>query len=307
MKILVIGDTSEQLSTWTQLNFGKGTLVNSCNLNTALSTSGIYYTGLGDLLFDEISKLSLVCDKIVLCPNLPWKDTVARSKTMILCNYLSNFCEIQNWSQKTEHKFLTKSVSRQYVTPTLWTFGCSHTVGVGLNNPNHECYGKLLADQLCMPWQNISQGASSTAWSLNHLIHADIHTNDIVVWATTSAERYQRADTLDHVVEEQLRNPTKNIFEHFTDDQILFNHINLINHGVKFLRKSNIKFIILLLQAPHQYYDTVEFHCSHFKEWCPTMTWNDHDRAADGVHVGPLGHQVLAKYLYDHIQLLKYV
>jgi len=186
----------------------------------------------------------------------------------------------------------------------LWTFGCSHTLGAGLANPEIEVYGKLLADRLGMRWQNIAQGGSSTKWSLAHLLQAKIESNDIVVWATTSAERVRIAT---NVVRDYLLVDTgRAAVEYYTDNQIVFEHLDCVNTGVKYLRAAKTKFVLLDLLKHSPYFDQLELEFSNHIEWCPTPDWYNYDIGNDGVHIGPIGQQKLAERIYNHIQLLEY-
>lgn len=300
--ILVIGDTSKLLSTWTINKFGLGQLADSSNYNSLTDT--VYFTALGDLSFDQIKTLALLAKEVYYVDNLPWVDKDALIKTHILCNHISQFRPIIDFSPRSPTLFLTVSVARKYSEPTLWTFGCSHTLGTGLDNPKTQVYGKLLADRLGMKWQNVAQAASSTRWSLTHLLQAKIEPNDIVVWATTSAERVRIS--AESVRDCLLVAAGKAAVDYYTDNQIIFEHLDYVSTGVKYLRATKTKFILLDLLRYSQYFDQLELEFSNYIEWCPPLDWYDYDVGNDGVHVGPIGQQKLAERIYNHVQLLEY-
>lgn len=300
--ILVIGDTSELLATWTINKFGAGQLANNSNYSALVDA--VYFTALGDLSFDQIKTLALSAKEVYYVDNLPWIDKDALIKTQVLCNHLSQFRSIIGFTRVNPRLFLTVSVDRKYSEPTMWTFGCSHTLGAGLTNPETEVYGKLLADQLGMPWQNIAQAGTSTRWSLAHLLQANIESNDIVIWATTSAERVRIATNL--VRDYLLPCAGKDAVAYYTDDQIIFEHLDCVNTGVTYLRATNTKFVLLDLLMYSPYFDRLELEFSNYKEWCPTPDWYNHDIGNDGIHIGPIGQQKLAERIYNHIQLLGY-
>ena len=300
--ILVIGDTSEQLANWTLNKFNSGTLASSSNYNSL--TDAVYFTALGDLNFDQIKTLALSADKVYYVSDLSWADKDALAKTNILCNHVSQFKSIIGFNKIPTELFLTVPVSRKYDEPTVWTFGCSHTEGIGLHHPETEVYGKLLADRIGMKWQNIAKSGTSTRWSLSHLMQAKIQSTDIVIWATTSAERVRIAkDTVEDIL---LAQADKITVQYYTDEQIFFEHVDCINLGIKYLRDTNKKFVVIGLLSSSCYFNQIELSFSDYKEWCPTLDWHTHDVGHDNLHMGPIGHRKLAERLYNHIQLLEY-
>ena len=300
--ILVIGDTSEQLAAWTIDKFGSGQLANDSNYNSL--ADAVYFTALGDLSFDQIKTLALSSDEIYFADDLPWLDNSALVKTNILCNHVAQFKPIIGFDKNSAELFLTVPVSRKYDKPTVWTIGCSHTKGIGLYHPNTEVYGKLLSDRLGMKWQNIAKSGTSTKWSLSHLMQAEIRSTDIVVWATTSAERIRVATKI--VKDVLLAQANKEAVQYYTDEQILFEHLDYVNLGIKYLRDTNKKFVVVGLLSPSCYFNQIELNFSNYKEWCPTLDWNTHDFGHDNLHMGPIGHRKLAERIYNHIQLLEY-
>jgi hypothetical protein len=300
--ILAVGDTSKQLATWTINKFGSGQLVDSSNYNSLVDA--VYFTALGDLNFDQIKSLALSAEEVYFVADLPWNDQAALTSTQILCNHISQFKTVIGFTKKDSNLFLTVPVARNYNNPTLWTFGCSHTEGTGLYCPEKEVYGKLLADKLGMPWQNVAKCSTSTRWSLAHLLQAELKPNDIVIWGTTGPERLRVAEN--SIKDKLLKDASRSAVEYYTDEQIVFEHLDFVNSGVKYLQATNIKFILLGLFGPAPYFQKLELEFSGHKEWCPALDWMEHDRGNDGIHMGPIGHTKLANRIYNHIQLLEY-
>lgn len=301
--ILLIGDTSSQLADYADKIFGGGQLID--NSNFLSTTNSVYFTALGDLTFDQIKILALAARQVYFIEDLPWSDKEALVSTYILCNHLSQFITVHGVNKQSVERFLTVPVTRDYTEPTMWTFGCSHTKGVGLDFPEQQVYGKLLADKLGMKWQNIARDGSSTRWSLAHLLNADIQTNDVVIWATTSIERIRIAsDSINELLLSSGGN--KAAVMYYNDKQLVFDHLDYINTGVRYLQRSGINFILLSLLSNNACRTQIELHCSHYKEWCPVENWTQHDKGNDNLHIGPIGHITLAERIYNHVQLLEY-
>lgn len=307
MKILVIGDTSPSLAVWTEQQHGPCRLLDQNNYAECCDQNGVWYTALGDLEFDQIKSVALSSDRVQFVGGLEWKDPVALEMTLILCNHLRHFRKIEGLDPHVCNLYLTKPVERAHAEPQVWSFGCSTTAGVGLDNPESECYGRLVADRLSMPWQNVAQRGSSVRWALTHLMQADIRPGDLVIWGTTTAERIRRARSYDEIENTQLVHCEKLEVQYHNDYQVYFDHIDYINTGIRYLRSRQIQFVFIGLIFPTPYWRRMELDFSSHPEWCPVLDWHDIDRGNDNKHIGPLGHKNLARRIYDHVQLLGYV
>lgn len=300
MKIVVLGNTSQQFANWVHTNFTDAKLVNNTNYQDALAHDGTYYTALGDLEFVQIRTLVSSANKIIWCDKLTWKieEKNTLSATIRLLNYLSHRHSIENFTGDTYDIFVPEII-RQHQGPTLWTFGCSTTAGVGLVNPSQECYGKHVADYFGMPWQNVARSGSSTHWSLTNLMHAPLQPDDIVIWGTTAAERIRRA-VGPQIQEILLRNGDKESVQFYNNYQISFNHRDLINNGVAILR-NKCKFVLVSFLQSGPIYNELVMHFSKFSEWCGEFDRRNFDLGTDKMHMGPLAHQALAKQICDHV------
>jgi hypothetical protein len=301
-KILVIGDTSEYTKNYANSISASAELVGDHNFSEVVALpGGVFFSALGDLDFGNLKLLALTCDEIKIPDNL--LGSIDNTLTSTLINHLSHFKPILPWARPLPGTQTTVDTARQYSEPTLWTFGCSHTAGIGLDNPAVECYGHLLAEQLNMPWQNVSKPGSSTMWSLTHLLNADIRPDDVVVWATTSPDRDRVAQD-NKVIELRMQNMSRDMMGYLTDEQIAFRHVFNVNCGVQYLRalETNFIFFSLLPESNYNHYFETQF--SLYKEWCPTIDWFL-DIGNDQAHSGPKTHQHLANLAHSHLKLLK--
>ena len=309
MSTLVVGDTSLATHNITVLRHGSGQLLDSTNFFLAdFDVPNVYFTALGDLGFDEIVDAAMQADSVeFLFDELAWPDQGARYQTEILCNFLSHHRPIIGYSKPAIDRCLSKTVARTTDEPMIWTFGCSTTEGEGLKNPEKELYGAILSQRLNRSWCNVAQSGSSTKWSLMHIMAAEIQPKDIVIWATTSAERYRQAIDYTTVHETLLVSGDQKSLDFYTDQQIYWDHLDTIVTGVSYLQalKSQFVFINLLHLSP--YIQLLERQFSRCREWCSVHDWNRYDRGTDGMHIGPNGHINLANRIENHIKLLNYV
>ena len=309
MSTLVVGDTSLATRNITVLRHGRGQLLDSTNFFLAdFDVPGVYFTALGDLGFDEIVDAAMQADSVeFLFDELAWPDQGARYQTEILCNFLSHHRHIIGYSRPNINQYLSRTVTRTTDDPMIWTFGCSTTLGTGLHNPEQQVYGSLLSQRLNRAWCNVAQNGASTKWSLAHIMAANIQPQDLVIWASTSAERCRRAVNFDVTEEMLLSNADRSAVEYYNDYQIYWDHLDTIVTGVSYLRalKSQFVFINLLHLSP--YIQLLEKQFSRCREWCPVHDWNRYDRGKDGIHIGPNGHINLANRIENHIKLLNYV
>ena len=309
MSTLVVGDTSLETRNITVIKHGSGQLLDANNFFLAdFDSPTVYFTALGDLGFDQIVEAAMQAEHVeFLFDDLRWQDLGARYQTEILCNYLSHRRHIHGASDHQVDCRLTKSVSRTSTDPMIWTFGCSTTAGAGLSDPQHESYGALLSQRLNRSWCNVAQNGTSTKWSLLHIMAAEIAPQDIVVWGTTSAERYQHAVDYNTTKETLLADADRNVVDFYTDPQIYWSHLDTVNMGIKYLRALKSQFIFVNLLHISPYSQLLEREFSRHREWCYVHDWNRHDRGLDKIHIGPKGHINLANRIETHIKLLNYV
>lgn len=197
--------------------------------------------------------------------------------------------------------FTSLDITTRSQTPTLWVFGCSHSYGVGLR-PGEKNYGALLADQLDMPLKLVAKPGSSTQFSLRHLINADIQADDIVVWQLSTAERcsYRRGELVNEIM--IATQPPGSIFlDFFTDDQIFFHHVSLLNMGAMYLRAKKVNFAFISIFSGLKTTELLHTEYQKYPEYCNTNNY-EVDKGTDRLHTGPRSHQNISNSLYNHIQ-----
>jgi hypothetical protein len=205
--------------------------------------------------------------------------------------------------------FLTHNVDRQYNTPTVWVFGCSVAHGIGLDNPQTQVFGQLVADSLGMNYQAVTRPGSSAHWSLTHLLHANINPDDLIVWSVTYPERFRWAKSYDQIDDHGVNRALMIKPEHlrwFTDSQLYFLHQDIINTGVRYLTATQSRFVFTTFIEASPYKDLIEKNLTNYKQWCQIGGWNDYDFGNDQRHPGPIGHQEFAKSIINHTKLLGY-
>jgi hypothetical protein len=196
--------------------------------------------------------------------------------------------------------FTTLDINNTEEKPTLWVFGCSHSYGVGLN-ANEQRYPDLLAEYLNLPLKLVAKPGSSTHFSLRHLVNANIKELDTVVWQLTTAERFSyvvRGDISEILLS---RRPYQKFIDFYTDEQIIFNHLSLVNIGAMYLRAKKVKFSMISVLSPGVPFDPIMQEYITYPEYCITEKCHV-DIGTDNLHLGPLSHQKISQTLLNHIQ-----
>ena len=272
------------------------------NTNTKV-VADQYHTSLGDLSAEEIISMSKHFDVVNFVQDQFDINSDLYRETVLLLQFLKHRCCVTNFHGGRAVVFTdaNQQLSRHNNDPVVWVFGCSHSAGVGLL-PKEKSFGVLLGEAIGIPSKIIAKGGSSTHWSFRHLVEADIQQQDTVVWQLTTPERltlFQNCQS----VEAQLRN-SRELLKVYNDDILFFNQLSMLQAGAKYLRSKKCKFVITSILAGSNQYRSRYLHeyLTH-PEYCYSPDYIV-DFGTDGVHVGPLSHQALAKCLLDHVQLL---
>lgn len=260
--------------------------------------SCIYHTSLGDLSVDTIIKLSSQFDVIEFAQQGFDTSSEVYKETLLLYQYLTKQHKKTGKSvlQFTDHP----GIDTRSDQPMLWVFGCSHSHGVGLL-PHELPYGKLLSQNLNLPLKLITKPGSSLHWSHRHLINACIQSQDTVIWQLTTPGRVSQFNGLN--VQEIVLSNSKNrkLIDCMSDNQLYFNHLSLLNTGVRFLRLIGCKFAITAICDFGRMYDLV-LEYAKYPEYCYSYGMQI-DQGTDGMHAGPLSHKAIAQRLLNHLQL----
>lgn len=279
---------------------------NTINPDSKLLTSGVnqligdYHVSVGDMSTAEILDVSDQFDSISFVPNKFDLESDTYKESITLLNTLSHRKLVTGHTVLPTTQFLSHDVSSRPNEPVLWVFGCSHSHGVGLKS-NEKTFGQILAADLGVPLLQISKPGSSLSWSFRHLLNADIRTSDYVVWQITTPHRLSLFDGK-HTKEVVLSQTTNRCLLDINDDnQVFFNHINLLTAGIKYLRKVNKNFVLTDITSQCSNYYEYKLEYSKYPEYLyhPNLYI---DLGTDNLHAGPLSHQALAKCLLDRVQ-----
>ena len=261
-----------------------------------------YHTSLGDLGARDIVSLIDKFDRFNFLKDCFDSTTSIYQETIGLLNYASHRIAVDNFSVGPITTFVDKDVCSRPDCPVLWVFGCSHSHGVGLTSPG-ERYSNLLSEVLNLPLQSCTLPGSSLHWSLRHLINANLKSFDTVVWQITVPERLTLYEH--NITKEVLlaRTTDRNLLRVYTDQQIFFNHISLLNTGINYLRAKGVKFVLTSIDPPSKIMYDCKIEYTKYLEYCYTPKLMI-DRGTDNLHAGPLAHKRLALALENHIQYI---
>lgn len=259
---------------------------------------GVYHTSLGDLRVDQIIKMSPEFGEFRLELQGFDRDSLIFYETQSVFQYLNKTelqinLPIQRFTDHTE-------IDTRLECPMLWVFGCSHSHGVGLK-VSEKNYGQCLSEELDLPLRLITKPGSSLAWSYRHLLNSCIKQQDTVVWQLTSPERLSSFNGK-HVEEIVLSSSKdRKLIDSISDSQIYFNHLSMLNTGVRYLQSINCRFVIITIMSLGKNYNYLSEYIK-YSEFCSTYgSFLDH--GSDGKHAGPLSHKSLAQRIYNHLQL----
>lgn len=257
-----------------------------------------YHTSVGDIDPDSIIKIAEKFSIINFVKENWDLSSATYKETVVLLNYFSWFKNVTNFSRDPVVSFKDIEIKQRPDCPVVWVFGCSHSHGVGLL-PGQQKFGEIMSESLALPLMLVSRPGSSLSWSTKNLVAADIRSDDTVVWQITTPDRVSQ-----HHGEVMLANcNNRALIEVFNDQQIFFDHINLIKLGVAYLRKTKAKFSLCsILNQSSMFYDyLIEY--SKYPEYCHSPGVQI-DKGSDNLHAGPLSHKALAQRLIDHIQCI---
>lgn len=264
-------------------------------------TAAHHHSSLGDASFETLVNIALQCDKVVFHPEQFDQDSELEKSTMLMLHYLSHRITIDNFSASKPFDTVNLDLSSSQ-DPCLWVFGCSHSYGVGLDHESQR-YSNILAESLHLPLRLIAEPGSSLGWSLNHMIRSEIKSSDTVVWQITTPGRLSKYQGNKKILHTKIAHHPA-LLDFFSDDQMFFDHVNLLHQGVAFLRAKKVKFAMTsILPKDSDWFYTYNQEYVKFPEYCYTPDFTV-DFGHDGVHAGPLSNKLLASSLHDHIQYI---
>jgi hypothetical protein len=257
-----------------------------------------YHTSMADMTSEEILNIANQFESINFVSQGFDTTSDAYKESLMLISVLCHKKLVTGYEPPPITQFLSIDVTDRPDTPVLWVFGCSHSHGVGLKS-DEKNFGQIVADVLKIPLLNITQPGSSLNWSFRHLINADIRPGDRVIWQITTPHRLS-VFTNGRVTEVVLNNTLNRcLLDVNNDDQVFFNHVNLLTSGVRYLRAIKNQFLLTDLTSRtccNFYKYKLEY--SKYPEYVyhPTLYL---DYGSDRVHAGPLSHKALAQRILD--------
>lgn len=194
MRTLLVGDVSEYLSQHARSISKNAELITQSNFNKiAESTSGIFYTSLGDFTsVEKFTQTLLAADQVIYYPPKKWIDNNLKLETQEHLYQLSwiKKIRIENLNFDFKKPNFDKQIlfhSRASNDPQIWSFGCSVTAGNGILS--NQIYSEVLAKKIGLDITRIAYEGSSISWAVDQILMSDIQKNDIVVLGVTSLYR----------------------------------------------------------------------------------------------------------------------
>lgn len=277
-------------------------LVTEQNWKNNAEVQGVFHTSLGDI---TSTSLLYFCD---LVDEIQFKDVGfesipgTRDTTYMILNSLSHQFSIKGFSKEPPDTYLNHDMIRPKADSVIWVFGCSYSHGTALNLD--QIYSYHLHTKMGLPVVSVTQPGSSLRWSLRHLMHADLHPNDIVVWQITTFSR-------DSIKDQAKIGPVEIVYDNenlykaklLSFEQMVFNHLSLVDYGVQYLRAKNQNFYLISIESKEfsEYRNRVLIEFNKYPEYCYTPE-SVVDVGQDNTHPGPLSHNRVAEFLLRKIQ-----
>lgn len=333
---LHIGDVGEYLYEYAFKWTGPSRLIDRDNFNEF--GAGNYHTSLGDLDPVKIMQLALHADEVIYLQPDEWSSEHMRLQTQTLMNQISHRKKVVNWlrapavqqveypSEKVLEAHYPK-ISWAQSQPKLWVFGSDLSHGHGLAEIEKQCYADQLADRLNLKLVKVTRPGVSTRWGLQHLINANIGSQDLVIWQTTALGRLTVVDpeikqqylsdispeyfatyndilTEHDAVETHLKDLPREYLRVYTDQQLLADHLNFINIGTRYCESSGMKF--MLISDDRDQCHAVRNYLSLYPQWVWTSdAFLDTGLVPDTA--GPATHAKLAQDILAHAEFLGYI
>jgi hypothetical protein len=193
--------------------------------------------------------------------------------------------------------------------PTLWTVGCSITIGVGIEYKAR--WGTVLANLLQMPEVTLSAPGTSIQWACDQILRSDIRENDIIVWGLTSVPRIEITNnwktisrTIGNYCELDLSKQYWKL-DYFDSETLMINSIHNILQVNNFCNKIGAKLYLANILDIHW----IPFMLKEYPNFIDlTLGLNIGktmvefiDLGTDNSHPGPRQHQQYANKLFNFI------
>ena len=262
-----------------------------------------YHTSLGDIGAKDIIELLPYAEQINFVDDHFDVNSDIYKETLALLNYISHRHAVTGFDRSSVNNFVDDlEIYNRPNQPVLWVYGCSHSFGVGLDS-KELLYANLMSQALELPLKLVARPGSSTQWSFRHLMNSCLQPGDTVVWQLTTPERLTRFEPdNDMPIETQLaKSHDRYLLEVFNDQQIFFQHINMLNAGVQYLRSQNVNFVLTSLLTQNKMFYRYLSEYTKYPEYCYSPGYNV-DLGNDDCHIGPQSHKNLAQALLNHLE-----
>jgi hypothetical protein len=191
--------------------------------------------------------------------------------------------------------------------------GCSHTVGVGLDDPNDN-YVLQVCKHFNTSAHNLAKGGLGNFRSFNTFNQYEFCEEQIVILQLTDIGRLQifLDDNQNAMLEQQLHNlKARAYFQVFNDKQLLYMLLDRLDLVIKYTRSAKLRFAFFNLggnpDGDNSYENsflrkTTEYYLKDYKEYVPDVLAKNVDRGNDGLHFGPLSHRIWANLIIKKIE-----
>ena len=316
MKTLLIGDVDAYLCEHARSISKDAELITQSNFKKIVeSTSGIFYTSLGD--FADIGKFTqtlLAADHVIYYPPKKWSDhDTVRSHGFTMESETQEHLYQLSWIKKIQianmHVDFENINFEQHLQlhprrgsqAQIWSFGCSVTAGKGVE-PN-QIYSELLAERLQLDITRVACEGASISWAVDQLLLSDIHENDIIVLGVTSLYRLcyiLHAGRFYHMVPRFYENYP--LMHHIVDIDHLLSPNTLYQSYSKLVMARNfcdkLRAHLVMLEVIPNSLDTNVLTRHPDMIRCPKKYI---DQGTDHLHPGPRQHSWFSQEIYQKI------
>jgi len=186
----------------------------------------------------------------------------------------------------------------------LVTFGCSHTEGVELDNPEKECWPAQLASALKIPLVNHGLGGASNRLIQYSVVGFEFNKDDIVIILWTYPDRYHFFNN-EEVFSDYIRINiwTDNEINKFwfknlsSDNNENFSNRTIVNQVNLFLQNKGILTYNLVVKSELNYYFDIT-DCNIIDLNFESNFLKKYPKANDGWHMGKKGHLELSRAIH---------
>lgn len=300
MKTIIVGDITPDLAVLgNQFN---ATFVDKTNIAQSICGSGNYYLSLGDVGFDNLISLLDTASHIIIQQKSLWSSYELQSTTTYICRSYNHRVPVDG-IDFYNNMFSYADRYNKPDRPTLWTFGGSTAVGVGLLNPETETFSYHLGKLLNVNIINTSKGGGGLRRSLEILSHCEIQQGDYVVLDPTSKER-MRVYENGEIRDTHLSKRDKFTVLSVTDDQLFYDFISMTDTFLKICFLSGANTVFYSNQSQTKQVFDITNHFSRYPCWslkASQLINSPIDFGTDHNHPGAETHSKLAKILYQHL------